>query len=258
MRSPVATGWFPDPLRRFEFRYFNGQRWTAAVSVDGDRFVDPNPFSPPVAEAFRAPRPDRHAGRHPSRTLAVLSAILGLAGLALAWAPFIFVLGGAGSIAAIILGVVSRRRTDRLAAAGTRDPSGSGRRLATVGIFLGPPGLGLCVVGVILTGVAYRQFDDYVNPGPYRVEESTCTLEELRATFGGTITNLDDRERDYELVLQFLDGSAVVSNDRVRVDDVDPGEARPWSSSGRVGEIDLACRVRRVTGPYPFGLDPND
>jgi len=255
LRSPASIGWFPDPLRRFDFRYFNGERWTADVAADGTRCVDPAPFRPPAPSAHPPMR--REGGRHPSRTLAVLSLLLGLTGVALGWAPFIFVLGGAGAVAAIVLGVISLRRTAQLALAGA-DGDGSGRGMAIAGICLGPVGLGLCVVGVILTGVAYREFSEYVEPGPHRIANESCTASGPRATHSGDIVNLDDRARDYELLLQFLDGRAVVATERVQVDDVAAGASGSWSTTARVGTVDdLDCRVRNVTGPYPFGLEQN-
>jgi hypothetical protein len=188
-----------------------------------------------------------------------MSLLLGLAGVALGWAPFIFVLGGAGSIAAIVLGVASLRRTSRLAAAGANvDHAGSGQRLAIAGICLGPIGLALCVVGAILTGIAYREFSQYVEPGPHRVEEQACTADGPRATYSGAIVNLDDEAHGYELLVQFLDGRAVVASERIAVDDVEPGDSAAWTTTVRVGGVrDLDCRVRNVTGPYPFGLQRN-
>jgi hypothetical protein len=256
LRSPASVGWFPDPLRRFDFRYFNGERWTADVSADGTRFIDPGPFTPPSSAA---PRSGRDPGRHPSRTLAVLSLLLGLAGVALGWAPFIFVLGGAGSIAAVVLGVVSLRRTSRLAAAGAHvDHAGSGQRLAIAGICLGPIGLALCVVGAILTGLAYREFTEYVDPGPHRIEEQACTSDGPRVTYAGDIVNLDSDAHDYELLVQILDGPDIRANERVVVKDVAAGASGTWSTTVRVGDVGaLDCRVRNVTGPYPFGLERN-
>ena len=34
-------GWYPDPSGRFEFRFHNGSLWTADVSTNGQRYVDP-------------------------------------------------------------------------------------------------------------------------------------------------------------------------------------------------------------------------
>jgi hypothetical protein len=37
----VPPGWYPDPSRRFEQRYFDGHRWTHNVLTGGVRAVDP-------------------------------------------------------------------------------------------------------------------------------------------------------------------------------------------------------------------------
>ncbi|MDA2945115.1 MAG: DUF2510 domain-containing protein [Actinomycetota bacterium] len=39
-------GWHPDPLGRFDHRFFDGSRWTADVAVDGVRRVDPLGIAP--------------------------------------------------------------------------------------------------------------------------------------------------------------------------------------------------------------------
>jgi hypothetical protein len=36
----VAAGWFADPGRRHELRYWDGQRWTEHVSDRGTQGVD--------------------------------------------------------------------------------------------------------------------------------------------------------------------------------------------------------------------------
>ena len=48
--TQVATpNWYPDPTGRFEYRFYNGQQWTADVSVNGHRSVDPFGTAMPVA-----------------------------------------------------------------------------------------------------------------------------------------------------------------------------------------------------------------
>ena len=79
LRSPASAGWFPDPLRRFEFRYFNGERWTDDVSADGTRFVDPGPFTPPREPAPTAARPSTATRRARSPSCRSCSAIAGVA-----------------------------------------------------------------------------------------------------------------------------------------------------------------------------------
>ena len=39
-QGPVAAGWFADPGRRHELRYWDGQRWTEHVSDRGTQGVD--------------------------------------------------------------------------------------------------------------------------------------------------------------------------------------------------------------------------
>ena len=59
------AGWFPDPLGRYDHRWFNGTTWTSDVSLDGQRFVDPLGTSPgptggsgPGAGAYGAAQPE--------------------------------------------------------------------------------------------------------------------------------------------------------------------------------------------------------
>jgi hypothetical protein len=42
-KKTVATpaGWYPDPVRRFEFRYWDGKQWTEHVSTAGESSTDP-------------------------------------------------------------------------------------------------------------------------------------------------------------------------------------------------------------------------
>ncbi|TQM65052.1 uncharacterized protein DUF2510 [Humibacillus xanthopallidus] len=41
MAGNTAAGWYPDPMRRFEHRYWDGGRWTEHVSSAGSQSVDP-------------------------------------------------------------------------------------------------------------------------------------------------------------------------------------------------------------------------
>src|SRR3712207_1204645 len=53
------ANWYPDPLGRFESRYWNGAVWTAHVATRGVQGVDA-PISAPGATLTRV-----HAGWHP-------------------------------------------------------------------------------------------------------------------------------------------------------------------------------------------------
>lgn len=44
--QPDAEGWFPDPYGRYEYRWFDGQHWTASVGVHGEQHTDPMGATP--------------------------------------------------------------------------------------------------------------------------------------------------------------------------------------------------------------------
>ena len=47
MDTPAyPAGWYPDPLGRFDHRWYDGTRWTPDVSLDGVRRVDPDGIAP--------------------------------------------------------------------------------------------------------------------------------------------------------------------------------------------------------------------
>ena len=39
--SSVPAGWHPDPSKRYEMRYWDGEKWTDYVSSQGQTFTDP-------------------------------------------------------------------------------------------------------------------------------------------------------------------------------------------------------------------------
>jgi hypothetical protein len=47
------AGWYPDPLGRFDHRWYDGTRWTADVSLAGVRRVDPAGIAPTPGESRR-------------------------------------------------------------------------------------------------------------------------------------------------------------------------------------------------------------
>ena len=250
-----ASGWFPDPLGRYEYRYHNGVVWTADVSVDGTRYVDPHhmdagtPFSTPFATPFATPF-GRTMGP-PSRTLSVLSLIAGIVAVATAWMPFIVAIGAAAAVAAVALSIVALLRV--------RDGRASGRGPAIAGAVLGVVALGLCSVGVVLTGRAIDEFAAYSDPGPVDVQIGSCEPGGVRsAALGGTVENMSDETRDYVIVFELFDGLDSYGTTRFAVDDVDPGERRNWDLDIRIDSAadDLRCEVFDITGPFPFDLEP--
>lgn len=277
------AGWFPDPLRRYDHRWFNGTTWTADVSVDGARYVDPDPFpSGPVpagpgpataAPPPGLPGPPQPAGppglhglppgavpgwhpwppvARPSRTLAVLSLVAGLVAVGTGWMPFLFVVGAAAGVAAIVLGVVSQRRI--------RQGRATGTGMTIAGLVLGPIGLALCIVGAVLSVSLWREVRAFIEPGPNDVEITGCTADGPAVQVRGTIENLDDTRHDYVIAIEVLDGRDVVESANVEVDAVAPGEVRDWeelviTAGAEISE--LRCDVFAVNGPFPFGVDPD-
>lgn len=246
--SGGRPGWYPDPIGRFEHRYHNGERWTADVAVGGNRYVDPYGTTAPAAP----PAWSAGSARHPARVPAVLGFILALVGLFTSWVPFVFVIGAASTVACIPLGIVALRRTSR---SGTRERSGRG--LAIAALVIAPFAVGMSVVGVVLTRITVRELDEYREPGLLDTQFTTCELDGGFATVTGTITNLSEDEREYVIRLQLRDGVRTVHESNVRVGPVAAGATALWSDGTQVGEgVDLDCEVVEVTGPLPFGVDP--
>lgn len=242
------AGWHADPLRRFEYRWFNGERWTADVSTGGRRLLDPSGVAPqagPMGGPGWSAVPSR-----PSRTLAVLAFILGLGGAVIAWMPFLFVLGGGAAIAAIVLGIVALR--------GIAAGRAGGRGLAIAGLATGTLALGLCVVGVVLTGVVMREVREYTEPGPNEVIVGDCGTVGRRVQVTGTIENLDDRRHDYVIVVDLFDHGGRFDRRHITVRDVEPGDPVEWTSSefvdDDIDDTSITCEVAHVNGPFPFGV----
>lgn len=41
-----SANWYPDPTERYEFRWYDGERWTGAVGHYGNKFLDPKGAEP--------------------------------------------------------------------------------------------------------------------------------------------------------------------------------------------------------------------
>ena len=55
MTQASAPGWYRDPTGSYEFRYWDGSRWTNQVSTGGTAGADPNPLDLSVATTPPAP-----------------------------------------------------------------------------------------------------------------------------------------------------------------------------------------------------------
>ncbi|MEK7426411.1 MAG: DUF2510 domain-containing protein [Actinomycetota bacterium] len=232
-----AGGWHPDPSGRYEFRWFNGTTWTQDVSIDGVRYVDDGRtvVAPP-----------------PSKTLAVVGFLLGLASLMVEWMPFLFVLGAFGAIAAIAIGIVALRRAG--------DGRVAGRGFAIAGLALGGAAVPLCSVGVLLTLATIDEFVAYTDPGPVAAELVRCESTGSRVVIEGTITNLDDSAHDYDVAVEVRRAGKVLRILHRAVEGVVAGETQTWSTSTIVNKTStdgqVSCEIFAVNGPFPFGLVP--
>lgn len=46
MANGSQAGWYPDPMRKFQHRYWDGSRWTEHASTGGEMSIDPLPSAP--------------------------------------------------------------------------------------------------------------------------------------------------------------------------------------------------------------------
>ncbi|CAN5666121.1 hypothetical protein BH10ACT2_BH10ACT2_18200 [soil metagenome] len=237
----AANGWYPDPTHRFEFRYFNGERWTADVARQSIRYVDPIGTAPP---SF-APSA--------SRAMAVTALVFALSSIVVAWVPFLFVLGAAGAMTGLILGVIVLRRSARCAHEGKPVVIGQGMAKGAIGAAIAA--LALCAVGFQLTKVVLREVDKLVNPGPNEVQIDHCDSESGHATARGSISNKDTVTHGYTITIAYRLNNEQWELDSASVHNVGPGETADFattSSSVDFSAATLTCTVESVFGPSPF------
>ncbi len=245
----TPAGWYPDPGGRFEFRYHNGQRWTADVSVHGQRYVDDAPGAstgnvmPPFGVGGFPPVP---TGPRPRRGAAVAAFVVGLVCALSAWIPFWFAVAAVGGIVAIVLGVNGLKR------AATQD--GFGRGFAIAGLVLGIVAVLFSVVGFLFTRALLRELDAWNHPGKFTVESERCVSAGGRLSVEGSIVNQDSKRRSYVIDVLF-ESSAGTDTRFVAVDDVQPGATATWTADV-FGTGACTAVVDEVTGPWPFGIDP--
>lgn len=226
----LPSGWFPDPLGRYDHRWFNGTSWTSDVSTNGQRFVDPLGLTPSVGPS----RGNRSA---------TAALVCGLIAVAIAWIPLVVVVGAVLAVLAVVFGVRGVRQSRT---------TGDGKGRATTGLVTGTVALALSVVGVVLTVGLVREIVAYIEPGPRFVDEVACTVDAREAAVTGQLTNLDDRSRDY-VVFATVDGRTRY----VELDGVPAGDTVDWIV--RVGgryEPGFVCDPDVVVnGPFPYGIE---
>jgi hypothetical protein len=254
--SGVTPGWYADPLRRFELRWFNGADWTADVANGENRFVDPqgtavvHPVVDNAADHATSPtsKGSRKGGTDGGGNPAANAAMaLGIVAVAISWLPFVVVLGFVAALLAIGFGTVGLRRAG---------PTGDGRGRAIAGIATGASAVVAATIGVALSIIVLDAYDDYLEPSPNEVAVNDCTIAGARATAQGTIENLGADDADFSVLVGFVR----VGTDnphrtaRATLDDVAPGELREFEVQRQVDLDDVDCIVLEVNGPLPFGV----
>lgn len=261
--NDVRAGWYPDPAARFELRYYNGAAWTADVSTDGDRFVDPLGTQPGAADPLDT-QPGaawpQHAPQHAPQLgakngAATASMVLGIVAIVLGWLPFIFAAGAVAGVLAIVLGLRARRRAQ------TPGPQFSvGEGMATAGLVLGPIGLLVCVGGLVFSIVMVRAIDRFESPAENNTAITSCEREGNDVTAKGELTNASEDTASFTVRVSFV--RPATDNPRrqanVIIDDVEPGETRSFEAVRSVALDEVDCIIGSVRGELPLGIDPGD
>lgn len=234
--ATVLPGWYSDPLGRFELRFYNGRQWTADVSTNGTRFIDP------LGTQVHAEQPPTSDG------MATAAMVLGIIAISTAWMPFLVVVGAIAAIIAMSLGFTALRRARQ---------SGASRSRAIVGIATGASAMIAAILGVLLTVIVYGVYDDYIHPQPHETDVISCELVGSRATMTGEITNLGDSTTDFGISVAFVRSGThdVRRTASVQVSGVEPGDTAAFDAQGQVDLESIDCEVIEVTGPLPFGIE---
>ena len=238
----ARPGWYADPLRRFELRYYNGAKWTADVSTGGERFVDPLGID--VEPHSRQPA---RSGAAAPTSLATASMVLGIVAVATAWIPFVVVVGAIAAVLALVFGTLAIRRSG---------PAGDGRSRAVIGLITGGSGLLAAALGAVLTFVVLDVYDSYLNPSSHEAVITSCEVVGSRAIATGRLENLGDDTSDFSVLVGFVRPGTDNPHrtTRVTLDDVEAGTSAPFDAERQIELDDVDCVVVEVTGPLPFGL----
>lgn len=227
-------GWYPDPTGRYEYRWHSGTSWTGDVAVNGRHFVDIDGL-----RSIDAPRGGRR--------LAVAALVIALCSLAVAWLPVLFAFSVVGGLSSAGMGIAAVRKA--------RDDS-SANGLAKGALAVAAAALCLSVLGGILTvqlGDELAQIIDE-EPGPYEIDIDECISDGSLLIARGTIENLDDSERHYDVTISISDLAGVeLARGTTSVLDVAPSGSAAFTLSETADhDGGIACEVVDVTSRAPF------
>jgi|TARA_B110000459_G_scaffold107996_1_gene119836 hypothetical protein len=255
--NDVQAGWYPDPASRFELRYHNGVAWTADVSTNGDRYVDPLGTGPGAAVHQNTQQPTQQTRQQPGARngAATASMVLGIVTIVVGWLPFIFAMAAVAGVMAIVLGLRARRR-----AKAPGPQFGVGNGMARAGLILGPIGLLVCVGGLIFSIVMVRAIETFENPADNATAITSCERNGNDVTAQGELTNISSNASSFTVRVFFVrpgtDNPRRQAN--VIISDVEPGEKRSFEVVRSVQLEKVDCIIGSVRGELPFGVDPGD
>ena len=240
----ATPGWHPDPLGRYDHRWFDGTAWTSQVATDGRPTTDPYGTAPtPDGDTADVGSGFGHEEPRPAKNgMAIAAMVCGITSIVLAWIPFVVAAGLVLAALGLTFGIVGLRRSAE---------SGRGRGQAIAGISTGGIGLALSALGIVLTVLFWRAISDFVEPGPVEITVDSCVAEGGVATAAGTLTNDSASTRSYTLSVEIDRSSSVIT-----VDDVAAGETVDWRVAVNTRTAEAICDADvTVNGPFPFGIE---
>jgi Protein of unknown function (DUF2510) len=240
MSSPASgagptwrPGWYPDPMGRFDYRYHDGEEWTATVSDDGRWMVDHVHLDG-----------DRPSGG-PSNAAAAAALVCGMVSMALGWLPVVFVGGFVLAGLALVLGAVGFVRSRRV---------GAGRGFAVGGMLTGVGGVMASSAGLLLTATSFGAVAGG-EPGPHEVVIERCEVVDGEAVIAGALRNDGSERAGYVVTIEVSRPgmAAPFATVRVPIDDIDPGDTAPFAFTNEVRPLAIECAVADVVAAGSLG-----
>lgn len=219
------AGWWPDPGRRHQLRYHDGNRWTEHVSDNGINSIDPFGVA---AQPYFVPVP---APTHRSNGLAVASLVLGILAALSGIIPFLFFLAFVFAILALIFGLIGWN------AANNGAPN---KGMAVAGTVLSLVGIGLGIFGVVIVNRVVDHIEENVgnlfgtaDPSEYELVLDTCgPADNGWLAAGGTIQNTTGNRTSFWVTVHFLDANGVqVADASDIVGTLEPGRTATWTAT---------------------------
>jgi hypothetical protein len=235
--NSLPSGWFPDPHGRYDYRWFNGTAWTADVSDDGRRMVDPHGAAPASGSG---------GGHAAGNGLATAAITCGLIAVLFAWMPVFVAVGLVLGVLALVFGIRGMRRAATV---------GSGRGRAMAGAILGGAALALSIVGVVLTVTFVREVQAFLTTGPHGATVESCAIESGQIVIDVRLTNRSDDARGYT-VYAVVRTPPGVDDLVAEIPELAPDEATRFQMRRPIATDAESCEARLVVhGPTPYGIE---